>query len=359
MNAPLSQVEALPLKALSEPPEPVSKMELDWVDGERALLAQVESTMDELVLGRQPDQTGTMAFRQVASGGKRMRARLALQACAQFDVSSAVAVSWAAAIELLHNATLIHDDIQDGDTVRRGEATVWAQYGLAQGINAGDFLLMQPFLALQGMPLEIQGPLSMMVAKYATSTVRGQVDELALKGTPYIDFGSYLRACEGKTGALLALPVVGAAICGGRSIIEAERLAMPFVQLGVLFQLQDDVIDLYGEKGRGEEGCDIREGKVSALLLAHLENSPGTRAEVLSILEKPREETTAADVERVVALYDQSDALRGVLNRIEHMRSQVLDSLPLRHEPGLRKVAKKLVEMALAPIAHLTCEEAK
>lgn len=354
MNAPLSQVEAL-----SEPSGSVSALQTEWVGRDESLLAEVESVMDALVLGRQPDQTGEMAFRQVASGGKRLRARLALQACAEFAVDSETAVSWAAAIELLHNATLIHDDIQDGDTVRRGEPTVWAQYGLAQGINAGDFLLMQPFLALQNVRPELQGSLSMMIAKYATQTVRGQVDELALKDSSCIDFGSYLRACEGKTGALLALPIVGAAICGGRTILEAERLAMPFVQLGVLFQLQDDVIDLYGEKGRGEKGCDILEGKVSALLLAHLEAAPETSQEVFAILEKPREETTAADVERVVALYEQSGALSSVLVRIEQMRHQVLNSLPLRQEPGLRKVAKKLVEMALAPISPLMRGEAQ
>lgn len=344
MNAPLPQV-----KALSYPSEVKRATPEQQLDA-------VEALMHRIVLGDGGDLAGEMAHSQVASGGKRVRARVALQACRCFGVSDSAAVHWAAAIELLHNATLVHDDIQDGDTVRRGEPTVWAQWGVAQGINAGDFLLMQPFMALAGVPGESQGPLSMTLADYATRTVRGQVEEIALKDRGDLSMVNYLKACEGKTGALLALPVVGAALLGGRSLSEAERLAMPFVQLGVLFQLQDDVIDLYGEKGRGETGCDIREGKVSALLLAHLERFPEHEKELLQILNKEREMTTSEDVALVGRYYEASQSLDVVLGRIRQMRDQVLESLPLRQEPRLRQVAEKLVKMALAPIASLLLE---
>lgn len=315
-------------------------------------LFEVERTMTRLAHGQRVDRAGMMVAQQISSGGKRIRARLALEACAAFGVDRQTAIRWAAAIELLHNATLIHDDIQDGDTTRRGRPTVWATHGIAQAINAGDLMLMLPFLAVAEMDNEKRAELSALVAETATHIVRGQVEELGLKETGRLDLGSYLSACRGKTGALMALPVVGAALLGGRTRAEALALGESFIQLGVLFQIQDDVIDLFGDKGRGQIGCDIYEGKVSALLVAHLEASPETERVVLSIIEKSREETTEADVEKVRELYLLSGALSRVMDMICDIRDEVLESELLRTESDLRSLAVTLIEMALAPLTR-------
>src|SRR5690606_10258797 len=116
--------------------------------------------------------------------------------------------------------------------------------------------------------------------------------------------------------ALIALPVVGAAILAGKTREEAVSLGEYFVELGVLFQVQDDVVDLFGDKGRGQVGCDIYEGKVSALLVAHLEAAPQTQHLVMNILNKSRAETTEADVEKVRELYVLSGALDRVIDMI-------------------------------------------
>jgi geranylgeranyl diphosphate synthase type I len=165
-----------------------------------------------------------MVSQQIATGGKRIRARLALEACASFGVDSTAAIKWAAAMELLHNATLIHDDIQDGDTTRRGRPTVWATHGVAQAINAGDLMLMLPFLAVAEMDGPGKAELSALIAETATHIVRGQVEELGLKEAGRLDLESYVSACRGKTGALIALPVMGAALLGGRTHDEALAL---------------------------------------------------------------------------------------------------------------------------------------
>ncbi len=314
-------------------------------------LRDVEKAMTRLAHGHRVDRAGSMVVQQIASGGKRIRARLALEACESFGVEPSRAIKWAAAIELLHNATLIHDDIQDGDTTRRGLPTVWAQHGVAQAINAGDLMLMLPFLAVAEIEHPRSGELMALVAETATHIVRGQVEELGLRDAGHLDVASYISACRGKTGALMALPVVGAAILSGRTRAEAEALGEYFIQLGVLFQIQDDVIDLFGDKGRGKVGCDIYEGKVSALLVAHLEASPETAPLVLGILDKPRSRTTAADVQKVKDLYVLSGALDRVMDMICDIRDQVFSSALLRKEAALRSLAVTLVEMALAPLA--------
>src|SRR6185295_17019159 len=90
----------------------------------------------------------TMVREHLASGGKRLRARLALTALTALGGERAHGIAWAAACELLHNATLVHDDVQDGDELRRGQPTVWARHGVAQAINAGDLLFALPYLAV-------------------------------------------------------------------------------------------------------------------------------------------------------------------------------------------------------------------
>lgn len=337
------------LHALPEPRETLS------FDPE-SVMPQVDALMDRLALDGHVDLTGTMAKGQLCTKGKQVRARLSLHACAHFRVPVEKAVMWAAAIELLHNATLIHDDIQDGDTVRRGRPTIWAKHGVAQAINAGDFMLMLPFLALRDMPVAHQGPLAVLVADYATRIVRGQVNELSLKDVGRYEVRDYLAACEGKTGALLALPVVGAALLAGHSLVHAEAMGEAFCQLGVLFQLQDDVVDLFGDKGRGTIGCDIYEGKVSALLVTLLELAPQHGDLVLSIVNKPREATTEADVLLLRDLYVETGAFDAVIERIRNLEASVLESPVVRSEPGLHEVATRLVGLALGPISHLLAE---
>ena len=94
--------------------------------------------MASLATGERLDRLGPIVRQHLETGGKRLRARLALAATEALGHQRADAISWAAACELLHNATLIHDDVQDGDRVRRGEPTVWVRHGIPQAINAGE-----------------------------------------------------------------------------------------------------------------------------------------------------------------------------------------------------------------------------
>ncbi len=321
--------------------------------GQDERLRRVEALMHRLARGGRVDRTGAMAIEQLDSGGKRFRARLALQACQALGVADRDAECWAAALELLHNATLVHDDIQDEDTTRRGAPTLWVKHGIAQAINAGDFMLMLPFLALGEMPSERRGELCLVLAEYATRIVRGQMEELGLRSGGRLDWENYVSAAAGKTGALIALPVLGAAILAGRSRAQADRLADLFVQAGVLFQIQDDVVDLFGKKGRAEVGGDIYEGKISALVVAQLELEPESRAQVLRILDRPRSSTTPQDVSSMQETFVESGALHAVLDRLSVMRQEILDAPDLAAEPSLRFVTEQLLHRALEPVSHL------
>ena len=189
-------------------------------------IEDVEHLMHFLARGERVEYTGEMVQEHLKTGGKRLRARLALAAVTGLGGDYESAVAWAASVELLHNATLIHDDIQDGDQIRRGRPTTWVVHGQAQAINAGDLMLMLPFLALSNMnvPDTARWRLSWCLADQAAKTVRGQVEELALLDNQEITQEAYFRSIQGKTGGFFALPIEGAALIAGCSEKESRAL---------------------------------------------------------------------------------------------------------------------------------------
>jgi geranylgeranyl diphosphate synthase, type I len=318
-------------------------------------LAAVEALMTALAVGGRLERAGAMVQEHLGAGGKRLRARLALAAVEALGLPRREGVGWAAAVELLHNASLVHDDIQDGDRLRRGRPTLWARHGVGQAINAGDLLLMLPYLAVEHATADpaLRWQLVRLLATLAADTARGQSEEMGLLAAGRLDQGSYLRAVEGKTGALIRLPVEGAALLAGRGTQAASALGLAFAPLGVLFQLQDDLLDLYGDKARGAPGNDLREGKVSALVVAHLERAPEDRDALLALLSTPRAETDEAAVQATIRSFLLSGAARAVQQEVHALATQVQTDPVLRAEPALHAVASDLVHLALAPIRHL------
>ena len=351
--APAARESQTALTKASELQRSRAKVLADELFDEALELGRVEALMRRVARGSRVDLAGAMALEVLATGGKRLRARLALQAAAALGARGREAVAWAAAVELLHNATLVHDDIEDGDTTRRGKPTLWAVHGVAQAINAGDLMLMLPYIALERIAPEARAELCGTLAHHAVRTVRGQVEEIELLPRGRCSWDAYEDAVRGKTGALMGLPVYGAAILAGRSRVQAEALGEAFVRLGVLFQLQDDVLDLYGDKGREVVGSDLYEGKVSALVVSHLERRPADRAWLLDLLRAPREETRPEDVADAIEAFRQSGALASVLDRIERLEAETVLDQSLRAEVALHQIALALAERATRPIEHL------
>lgn len=310
--------------------------------------------MVELAGDRLADPGARMVCEHLETGGKRLRARLALASCEALGGYAEDAVHWAAAVELLHNASLVHDDIQDGDATRRGKPALWARYGAAQAINTGDLLLMLPFRALSAYPAEAQAALVQILAEYAESTARGQIRELALTASQHKRWDDYFRAVSGKTGTLFALPVRGAAELAGLLPDRARAIASTFDSIGILYQLQDDLIDLFDAKGRGTRGSDLYEGRLSAVVLTHLDLHPDDADAVFAVWGKPRSQTTEAEVERIIARFEEGGAVEQLLGRIERLASELLGSDALSYSEQIHAVARELVARVLAPLDVVT-----
>lgn len=321
-----------------------------WHDGG---MDDVEHLLHELATGSRFERLGVIAREHLTTGGKRLRARLALATMEALGGDRQAAVPWAAATEMLHNATLVHDDLQDGDAVRRGQPAVWARHGVNQAINVGDLMLILPWRALEHLDCDPgrQWLLARQLARCAEEVVRGQSAELDLLPRRRLDWEAYREAAEGKTAALFALPIYGSCVLAGCDPAEASVYARELRSVGTLFQIADDVLDLYGDKGRGEPGADLREGKVSALVVEYLRLHPDARDALIGLLELDRDDTPTDRVAAMIATFREGGALDAVWERLRAIETGVRQS-SLAQVPTLHRVALDLVDRALAPIRH-------
>lgn len=188
------------------------------------------------------------AHYHLEAGGQRVRARLALHACQALGVKSADAVRLATAVELLHNASLVHDDLQDNEKLRRGQPTVWVAFGKDVAICTGDLLLSAAYGALAEISQpELIPVLLRCVHERTTMVIQGQCSELSSKDCAMRDIALYEKIVIGKSGALLSLPMELAFIAAGQASW-CERIQAAAHVFGVGYQMVDDLEDLKNDR---------------------------------------------------------------------------------------------------------------
>lgn len=218
-----------------------------------------------------------LALSHLSTGGKRLRARLAFNAAAALNAPESAIAPWAVACDLLHNASLIHDDIQDADHVRRAHPALWTRCGTSQAINTGDALLILPFAALthSPSPSHLLPHLLECLTRRALLTANGQALEhdLNLSGELRRECGEawsdYVRVADGKSGQFFALPIEGAALIANLPPDQARHIGDAAARLGILYQILDDLMDLHGALRNDPESNDIRQGRPTALVTLH------------------------------------------------------------------------------------------
>lgn len=216
------------------------------------------------------DRLQQMVDQQLASGGKRLRGLLPVALVAAAAGPQAAAVALGAAVELVHNGTLAHDDVQDRDRLRRGLPTLWTVVGEAQAINAGDAMLVAPVANLLAEPTlsgELRARLALLLADAIVETIRGQVADLGLRDLAEPTLDDLMAVHLAKTGPLFGACLSGAALLLGAGEAELAACREAARHLGLAFQLRDDLLDALGTKGRGAAGADLHEGKWTAPLL--------------------------------------------------------------------------------------------
>ena len=242
-------------------------------DHARTSLGQVERLMLELVLQGE-GEAGMAAAHHLSAGGARVRARLALHTGRALGRPESESIAIAAACELLHNASLVHDDLQDRDEQRRGQVAVWRRYGDAVAICVGDLMLSAAYAALGAVGASA-AQLSVRMHRRIGEVIHGQCADLALQGGVKTSLENYERVASAKSAPLLILPLEMALTLAGRDEAVATATAAGSL-FAIGYQIADDLED-------ASHDAMHQELNIVSVLTASGETDPHLRARELAI----------------------------------------------------------------------------
>ncbi|MHB1131716.1 MAG: polyprenyl synthetase family protein [Chloroflexota bacterium] len=246
--------------------------------------------------------------------GKRLRPLLCLLVCEGYGTDYRVALPAAAAIEMLHNFTLIHDDIQDRSDERHHRPTVWRRWGEAQGINAGDALFAVSRLAVLRLRQREVGAERILAAaelldRACLRVCEGQYLDIDFEARQTVDEATYLAMVSGKTAALLGCAMEMGALLAGTAQTELRAMRATGEALGLAYQMQDDILGIWGEPAvSGKPAADdLRDGKKTLPVLFGLQRADEDQSRRLRALLGNKAATTE-ELANGVALLDELGA---------------------------------------------------
>ncbi len=281
------------------------------------ILNLFEHYLGQLQLPKEPQRLYEPIIYSMSGGGKRLRPVLLLLCCEAFGGDATAALSAAAAVEMFHNFTLLHDDIMDNAAVRRGKPSVQARWGENVAILSGDTMMIYSYKLLSQIPAEKLPMVMEVFTSMALQVCEGQQYDMDFEERQQVSVVDYMQMIELKTAALLAGSATIGAILGGASAADCRKVYRFAQELGLAFQLQDDLLDSYGDERLGKKiGGDILEGKKTCLMLNAMSRAT---EEDRDILRHTHLDTTLSDEEkilRVKEVYNRYDIQRVIEQQI-------------------------------------------
>jgi geranylgeranyl diphosphate synthase type I len=293
--------------------------------------------------------------------GKLLRPYLALLACQSVGGRVEQALPLAAGIELIHNFTLIHDDIQDVSPMRRGRDTLWNLWGLAHGITAGDSMFALAHLSVHrlstlGVPATVVLEVLQRLDETILAVCEGQYLDCSYEGNLSVAEDDYLAMICRKTSTLIGTALSTGALVGGSDVGTAQALYNFGVNLGMAFQLQDDILGIWGDpKLTGKPAAaDLARRKVTLPIIRALRDS-GQRRAIEDLYRK--ENITPTDIQQILAIMDgttiQSDMI-ALVNRMAQATRDVLAGIVFPSTAAANRAREQLLSAvtSLLPLAE-------
>lgn len=313
----------------------------------RPYVAQIEQALRDYVppLDRRPSFFGQLHYHlgwagrdfspESHPGGKRIRSAMTLMVCEAFAGTWQPAVPAAVAVELLHEFSLIHDDIEDRDVSRRHRPALWTVVGEAQAINAGDGLFALAQIALlrsreHGWPADRVLEAMRRFNETAVALCVGQHLDMSFEQTEVVEPEHYLEMVDGKTAALLSFAAAVGALAAGAPTEQVDRTASFARHLGLGFQMRDDLLGLWGDSRRTGKpvGADIAARKKSLPVLFALAQPESARLRAL--YAGPLDSANAiAEASALILASGAKDYVEQVAARHEAEAREILDQLDL------------------------------
>ncbi len=318
---------------------------LDKVDG---LVAADLGRVNQLILKRMNSNVALipqLAGHIIAAGGKRLRPTLTLAAARLCGYKGERHVALAACVEFIHTATLLHDDVVDESELRRGLATANNVWGNQASVLVGDFLFARAFqLMVEDGSLEVLDILSSASAQIA----EGEVAQLTTANNTETSESAYLEVIRGKTATLFAAACRVGAVVAGRPQAQEEALDNYGLNLGIAFQLVDDVLDYsasQAELGKAI-GDDFREGKITLpIILAYRRGDDEERAFWRRTMEDM--EQGEDDLGRAIELLGKHDTLSDTIERARHYGAIARDALGIFPETDVKSALVDVVDFSI------------
>ena len=282
----------------------------------------------------------------IASGGKRLRPMLTLAMSRLAGYRGDGHVKLAAAVEFMHTATLLHDDVVDESEMRRGKLAARLLWGNEASVLVGDFLLGQAFK----MMVEVGSVRSLEILSSAAAVIaEGEVMQLTAAKNTATTEDEYLSVIRAKTAELFAAACEVGPVIANRPKAEQTACRSVGMNLGIAFQLVDDVLDYGGKAAKlGKNiGDDFREGKITLpVVLSFRRGSENERAFWRRALEDGV--STDADLEQAIALMARHRALEDTIQRARHYGAIAKDALALFPASLMKEALEEAVEFCIA-----------
>ena len=297
---------------------------MDFYTYTKPYVERIEYKMNE-ILSKEPKDVYGMFPEFLKAGGKRVRPTLAILCCKAVGGEAEEVIEPASLVELFHNFTLIHDDIEDDSKFRRGKPALHISYGIPIALNSGDALytlIWNKLLQLK-LPQEKLLYINRICASGFKAVVEGQGMELAWYKNERFDISEeeYIQMINGKTAALMSLCCELGAYIGGADKITIQKLRNFGQYIGAAFQIHDDVLNITGtfEKYQKEIGGDISEGKRTLMIVHAMKHaSLEEREYIIKALNShsKKEEETIKKVIAILKKYRSFEYASGTANEL-------------------------------------------
>ena len=300
----------------------------------------VENTLARQDLDHQPAELYEPISYILRLGGKRLRPALTLAACELFDGKAEDALMPAIAIEVFHNFTLIHDDIIDAATVRRGKPTVHHKWNSNIAILSGDAMLVKAYQYLAQVDKELMPAVLKVFSQTAIEVCEGQQYDINFEDRTDVSEEDYIEMIRLKTSVLLGCALKVGALIARADSKNADAIYKFGIHIGIAFQIQDDLLDAFGEPGKvgKQTGGDILQDKKTLLMIHALNHSPELK-DLLGPVKDPD-----AKVKQVKDIFVSSGAQDHAQKTMEYHFDQAM--LNLNETSGNPELKKELEAFA-------------
>jgi geranylgeranyl diphosphate synthase type II len=304
------------------------------------LQEKIEKALTDLSFNKSPSELYDPMRYMLSLGGKRLRPLLVMMACDMFDGDADKAIPAALGIELFHNFTLLHDDIMDKAPLRRSKQTVHEKWDVNVAILSGDAMFVKAFQLMMMADDNIVKNVIDIFSHTAIKVCEGQQLDMNFETHENICIADYINMISCKTAVLLGASLEIGALIAGAPASDAHHLYNFGKNIGIAFQLQDDLLDVYGDKNKfgKQQGGDIFSNKKTFLYLKAVEVLDEPSCKVLqnfyktSSLEKPEEK-----LESVISLFDIAHIKQLTKDEMQHFHNNALQQIADIHLPQENK----------------------